>query len=246
MNSARGGQAAMTGPWGWAAATCWRGGDPCQRPQRVGDWLGSPWTRSGSYGQNRPSSLTKPTTIEPRTRPPTRRREPWPKAIARRPAAKLVPKRKAGKCGRWARKTLWSSPPVRTRASGRSGPDGGNSTGFVGHDHRSLADRSDGAVRDAHVRHRSRAREIKSSTSPATGQSPISPPTTTDGSSTLFTLNPNGTTAPTLDLHRESWARPTRTSFIHIHAAWSAGPFRSRSVGQFPGSALRGPWRPPL
>ena len=70
--------------------------DPCQLPLRVGDWLGSPWTRSGSYGQSRPSSVTKPTTIKPRTPTPTCWRATRPKATAPRRAAKLVPKRKAG------------------------------------------------------------------------------------------------------------------------------------------------------
>jgi hypothetical protein len=55
--------------------------DPCQWPWRVGDWLGSRWTRTRSYGQDRRSSLTKPTTIKPRTRTPTRGRETRPKAF---------------------------------------------------------------------------------------------------------------------------------------------------------------------
>jgi hypothetical protein len=70
--------------------------DPCQLPLRVGDSLGSSWTRSRSHGQNWPSSVAKPTTIKPRSRSPTSRRATRPKAAARRPAAKLAPKGKAG------------------------------------------------------------------------------------------------------------------------------------------------------
>ena len=70
--------------------------NPCQLLSRVGDWLGSSWTRSRSYGQNPSSSMVKPTTIKPRTHPPTCRRATRPKPTAPRPGAKLVPKRKAG------------------------------------------------------------------------------------------------------------------------------------------------------
>ena len=78
---------------------------------------------------------------------------------------------------------------------------------------------------------RSRAREIKSSPPPATVQSPISPPTTTDGSFNVVHVEPDNGESP---LHFQPtprlWARPTRDHNSSIYTPRARGPFRSRIV----------------